>query len=93
VSHETTNHGYGQGEPGSDQPAQDNAEAGKQHDGAGVVKTALTVAGGSAAGMTGIVVAAGTAAIGTVTACFAIASFGVIMLASLGVAAAYALRR
>lgn len=58
-----------------------------------VVKAALGVAGGSAAGLAGILMAAGQAAINTATACFAIAIFAVIMLSALGVAAAYALRQ
>lgn len=58
-----------------------------------VVKVALTVAGGSAAGLAGLLVAAGQAAISTMLAGFAIGVFAVIMLAALAVAAAYALRR
>jgi hypothetical protein len=57
-----------------------------------VVKRTLSVAGGSAAGVTGIVVAAGTSAIGTTTACFAIGAFSVILIVALVIAAIYALR-
>jgi len=60
---------------------------------AGVVKAALAAAGGSAAGVGAILLAAGNGSIDAGTARFGVATFALIMLVAFGIAAIYSLRR
>ena len=97
VFHRTTDVRRSQGKAGHTEPVHGEATHSDSTDsdsgGASVVKTALGVAGGSAAGIGGLILAIGLLCFCSGLAVFAISTFGVIMLSALAVAAVFALRR